>query len=136
MTILSATLVREEDGEHSEGISHKDPVVNLVKCDESRKTGEKKEAAKKELSTKEQVVSCFQIMSYKEEESIAKAAMDFLFSCLNILGSLQYKYADSLPATALFPYTHVYTHLLHYQHPIKRISYCTCVLKCKPLRRH
>lgn len=37
-TILRATLAREEEGRHSKGKSHQDPVVNLIKCDESQKT--------------------------------------------------------------------------------------------------
>lgn len=37
MTILSATLVRGGDGKPSKGKSHKDPVVNLIECDESQK---------------------------------------------------------------------------------------------------
>lgn len=37
MTILRAVVVRERRSERSKGKSHKDPLVNLIKCDENQR---------------------------------------------------------------------------------------------------
>lgn len=37
MTILRATVVRERQSECGKGKSHKDPLVNLIKCDENQR---------------------------------------------------------------------------------------------------
>lgn len=114
MTILRATVVRERGRQRSKGKSHKEPLVNLIKCDENQmprlyNTSDSKEEKKPFLKglKMEQILHWPQRMFYKVDKSIEK--IENRFSSFLPIYWMQHIAKDTEPFVL---HKHIFTHTL------------------------